>query len=98
VAAVLDWEWAHAASPLFDLAILLRGNQGAPLPPGFAEAVANGYRTAGGHLPDEWRRATRLVDLVNLCEFLSAPGQDASTTMIAAIRRLVQSTVDDLAI
>lgn len=94
VSGVLDWEFTHAGTPLFDLAILLR-NQGAPPPPGFANAVAEGYTNAGGCLPDDWQRAARVVDLVNLCDFLAS--LEAGNTTVAAVRAVIQNTVDELA-
>ena len=94
VTGLLDWEFAHAGSPLFDLAILLR-NQGAPPPPGFANAVTEGYVGAGGRLPDDWQAAARVVDLVNLCDFLAGP--NAGNAMVACVRAVIQNTVDDLA-
>ncbi len=68
VAGVLDWEFAFAGSPLFDLGILLRHAD--TLPAEYGAAVARGYAAAGGTLPEEWLRRARLNDLVNLCEFL----------------------------
>jgi aminoglycoside phosphotransferase (APT) family kinase protein len=72
VAAVLDWEFAFAGPPLFDLAILLRHeSKDAP----FTYRVASGYVTAGGTLPADWWRITRLLDLLNLVQFLGLPGE-----------------------
>ena len=89
IAAVLDWEFAFAGSPLFDVAICLR--YGDMLPPAFTAAFAAGYRDHGGILPPDWRRIIRLLDLVNLCGFLSAP--DARGAMIAEVTSLVRATV-----
>lgn len=94
VSGVLDWEFAHAGSPLFDLAILLR-NRGETLAPGFANAVADGYTNAGGRLPEDWQRAARLLDLVNLCDFLASP--EAGPAMVAAVRAVIQNTATELA-
>jgi aminoglycoside phosphotransferase (APT) family kinase protein len=89
VAAVLDWEFAFAGSPLFDVAICLR--YGDILPPAFTTAFAAGYRAHGGILPPDWRRIIRLLDLVNLCGFLDAP--DARGPMIAEVTALLRATV-----
>lgn len=89
VAAVLDWEFAFAGSPLFDAAICLRYAD--TLPPAFVSAFAAGYRDAGGILPPDWRRSIRLLDLVNLCGFLAAP--DARGPMIAEVTSLVRATI-----
>ncbi len=92
MAAVLDWEFAMAGSPLLDLSILLRYADS--LPPVFAESVISGYQDAGGALPREWKRTIKLLDLLNLCEFLSGP--DPRDAMIADVTRLVQATVEGL--
>jgi aminoglycoside phosphotransferase (APT) family kinase protein len=89
-AAVLDWEFASAGTPLFDLSILLRYAD--TLPPAFEQEVAAGYRGAGGGLPHEWKRVIKLLDLLNLCEFLC--GQSPQETMIADVTKLIQATVD----
>jgi aminoglycoside phosphotransferase (APT) family kinase protein len=89
VAAVLDWEFAFAGSPLFDVAICLR--YGDLLSPAFTTAFAAGYRAHGGILPPDWRRIIRLLDLVNLCGFLDAP--DARGPMIAEVTALLRATV-----
>jgi Ser/Thr protein kinase RdoA (MazF antagonist) len=90
MAAVLDWEFAIAGSPLFDLSILLRYADS--LSPAFQQGVAAGYRGAGGHLPDEWKRVIKLLDLLNLCEFLC--GQSPHPAMIADVTQLIQATVE----
>lgn len=89
VAAVLDWEFALAGSPLFDAAILLRHAE--HFPPGFEAAFARGFRESGGLLPDNWRDITRLLDLMNLCGFLNASGQ--RERLFEQVRELVRRTV-----
>ena len=68
VAAVIDWEFAVAASPLIDIANFLRYEEIDPVAePHFSYA----YRANGGELPDGWRRLSRLHDLAALCESLA---------------------------
>jgi aminoglycoside phosphotransferase (APT) family kinase protein len=69
VSAVLDWEFAFAGPPLIDVGLFLRA--GEALPAGFRQAFAAGYRDAGGELPSEWLRLSRLVDLVSQMTFLN---------------------------
>jgi len=69
VTGVLDWEFAFAGSPLFDLATLLRESAG--LPREFELGLVEGYESAGKRLPPHWRRTARLLDLANLCTFLT---------------------------
>jgi aminoglycoside phosphotransferase (APT) family kinase protein len=69
VAAVIDWEFALAGSPMFDLGHFLRYERAArPVrEPTFSQA----YRDAGGELPDDWRQVARAVDLTALCDLLT---------------------------
>jgi aminoglycoside phosphotransferase (APT) family kinase protein len=69
VAGVVDWEFAASASPAADFGNLLRPPVGRL--PGFADAVAQGYRAAGGDMPENWRTLVRLSDLGAWAEFLT---------------------------
>jgi aminoglycoside phosphotransferase (APT) family kinase protein len=71
VSAVLDWEFAFAGPPLFDVGLFLRA--GEALPSGFREAFAAGYQQAGGELPDQWLPLSRLVDILSQVTFLDDP-------------------------
>jgi aminoglycoside phosphotransferase (APT) family kinase protein len=90
MAAVLDWEFAMAGNSLFDLSILLRYADS--LSPAFEQGVVASYRDAGGRLPREWKRVIKLLDLLNLCEFLC--GQSPRDAMISDVTRLIQATID----
>jgi aminoglycoside phosphotransferase (APT) family kinase protein len=91
VAAVLDWEFAVSGTPLGDLGSFLRHEQtGRPLvEPHFSE----GYRRAGGTLPDGWRRLARLIDLTALCESLTH--DNLPDAVVAELVELVRATVED---
>ncbi len=69
VAAVLDWEFSVSGTPLADLGNFLRYERATRplLEPHFSE----GYRRAGGELPDGWRRLARYTDLLAICESLT---------------------------
>ncbi len=92
VAAVLDWEFAFAATPLFDLANLLRHERADST---FTQAVARGYTDAGASLPPYWRRIARLLDLLNLVQFLDQPGEREHLTR--GVTHLIVATMDDWA-
>jgi aminoglycoside phosphotransferase (APT) family kinase protein len=89
VAAVLDWEFAFAGNPFFDFGNLLRPPLGTR--PGFADAVAAGYRAAGGDLPPEWRRMAALADLFSWAEFLTRPA--VSDAVVATARQRISDTM-----
>lgn len=91
-AAVLDWEFAFAGPPLFDLGQLLRYR--ATLPPKYAAGVVAGYTAAGGTLPAEWPRLTRLLDLMNLLGFLERP--EANDATVREVCGLIERTIEDL--
>jgi aminoglycoside phosphotransferase (APT) family kinase protein len=89
LAAALDWEFAFASSPLFDLAILLRYAE--RLPRAFASGVIAGYTGAGRALPAAWRRITKLLDLTNLCDF--AARAEPGGAMLADVAGLLDATL-----
>jgi aminoglycoside phosphotransferase (APT) family kinase protein len=89
VAAVLDWEFAFAGNPFFDFGNLLRPPLGPR--PGFADAVAAGYRAAGGDLPAGWRRMAALADLFSWAEFLTRP--TVSDAVVATARHRITETM-----
>lgn len=94
MAAVLDWEFAFAGPPLFDLGQLLRYR--ATLPPQYTAGVEAGYLAADGTLPAEWPRLTRLLDLMNLLGFLERP--EANAPMVREVRGLVARTIAELSV
>lgn len=89
VAAVLDWEFAVSSAPSADLGNFLRYERAARplLEPHFSE----GYRRAGGELPDNWRQLARCTDLLAICESLMHDGlPDAAA---AELVELAQATL-----
>jgi aminoglycoside phosphotransferase (APT) family kinase protein len=89
VSAVLDWEFAWAGSPYFDLGNLMRPPLGER--PGFGAAVASGYRSAGGFLPDDWQQRARVADLLSWVDFLNRP--KAGPVLIADAKRVIRETI-----
>ena len=91
VAAVLDWEFAISGTPFFDFGNLLRAPVGEI--PGMEEAVANGYKNAGGKLPPQWRRMSKLTDLTAWFEFLTR--ESAGPQLISDARAQIARTMDE---
>ena len=91
VAAVLDWEFAIAGSPLTDVGHFLRyeRNSRPLLEPHFSD----GYLEAGGLLQPAWRRLARIVDLIALCEALTH--EELPGPVISELVELVRATVED---
>jgi aminoglycoside phosphotransferase (APT) family kinase protein len=90
VAAVIDWEFAFSGSAMMDLGNLLRPPLGEL--PGFEDAVARGYRGAGGVLPDDWRRLTLYNGLADWASFLGRPR--INDALIDDARRMIAHTLE----
>ncbi len=90
VAAVLDWEFALASSPLIDIANMLR--YGRLLPAAYETQFIRGYQDNGGTLPTGWKRTSKLLDLLSLCEFLDAP--QPNSALVEEVTGLIVGTMD----
>jgi len=91
VAAILDWEFAIAGSPLNDIGNFLRYERTSlPLVEPY---FSTGYVQAGGSLPEEWRRLAKLVDLTAICESLTH--EDLPATVVQELVELVRATVEN---
>jgi hypothetical protein len=91
IVAVLDWEFAAAASPLTDLGHFLRYESASR--PKLEPHFSNGYLDKGGSLPDDWRRKARLVDLTALSESLTHDQFPDSVT--AELLELIRATTEN---
>jgi len=91
VAAVLDWEFAVSGSPLLDIGHFLRYECASrPLAePHFSK----GFLRAGGTLPEGWRRLSRVVDSIALCESLTH--ETLPDTIVTELLELIRSTIED---
>jgi len=90
VVAVLDWEFAVSASPLLDVGHFLRYENEAGLrEPFFSRAFVE----AGGVLPSDWRRISRVVDLTGLVHCLTHDQlpHDVACEILELIKATLQS-------
>lgn len=89
VAAVLDWEFAFAGSPFFDLGNLTRPPLDAR--PSFLASLERGYRAIDSGLPENWQALSRLVDLTAWVDFAGRPdlSQSVLDDAIAAIDQTI---------
>ncbi|GLV60579.1 hypothetical protein KDH_73980 [Dictyobacter sp. S3.2.2.5] len=90
LAAVLDWEFAFVGSSLFDLGNLFRYEW--LIPQEFEAACLRGYTDNGGVLPPNWKKITKLFDLINICTFLQS--SEPRGTLIDDMITLVNWTLD----
>jgi aminoglycoside phosphotransferase (APT) family kinase protein len=90
IAAVLDWEFAFSASGVVDIGNMLRYEK-----PGsdFETHFIKGYVDAGGKLPDEWRKLSKLTDLVALCDLLNR--SDGGENRINDLKGLIYGIVSE---
>lgn len=89
VAGIIDWEFAFSGTPFFDLGNLLRAPLGGL--PGFTEGIADGYRAAGGVLPDNWRALAAMTDLLAWVESAARP--HASAEFLTSARQAIEETI-----
>lgn len=90
VSAVLDWEFAFAGSPFFDIGNMLRYDGIHPF--NFVSEFIRGYKEHGGQLPSGWKRTAKLVDLMALCEFMNSPEPRAA--MLNEVTALLVGTLE----
>ncbi len=91
VSGVVDWEYAISATPLVDLGHILRPPFGDIEP--FERSLIEGFVSHGGILAPQWRRACRLLDLINWVSFLNrpAPGREVIESSREMILRTISS-------
>lgn len=68
VSAILDWEFAHAGSPLCDIANFLRFEE--VLPEDLITGFIQTYQERSGNLSDNWRQQAYLLDLASMCNLI----------------------------
>lgn len=85
VAALLDWEFAFAGSPFFDLGNTIRPPVGDN--PLWLAGIEAGYRTSGGVLPADWPELARLADLTSWLDFASRT--QATPALVADCRAMI---------
>jgi len=91
VSGVVDWEYAISATPLVDLGHILRPPFGDIEP--FERNLIEGFVSHGGILAPQWKRACRLLDLINWVSFLNrpAPGREVIESSREMILRTISS-------
>ncbi len=70
LSGILDWEHARSDTSYGDIATLFRGDYGKES--SIKSAFYNGFTKNGANLIQDWDKASKLIDLVNLCDFLCA--------------------------
>jgi aminoglycoside phosphotransferase (APT) family kinase protein len=91
VSGVLDWESAATGAAPWDVGHLFRYPR--RYSPAFRAAFARGYRAAGGTLPRDWWRLSRLLDATNLVATLDEARELPG--VFPACREVIASLVRD---
>ncbi len=68
ISGVLDWEFAYCASPLQDVALMLRYAH--HMSPMYETAFLSGLKKGGVPLPEDWRLRIDLLNILNLLSCL----------------------------
>ena len=89
IAAVLDWEFAFAGSPFFDLGNVARPPLGDDA--GFTDGLARGYRAIDTRLPANWPELARLADLTAWIDFATRP--DLTQSVLADVLAMIDRTI-----
>lgn len=89
VAAVLDWEFAFAGSPFFDLGNITRPPLGERS--GFVAGLESGYRAYDDRLPENWQELARLADLTAWVDFATRPS--LSDSVLMDVRAMIDRTI-----
>ncbi|PYS93537.1 MAG: hypothetical protein DMF64_04870 [Acidobacteria bacterium] len=92
VAAVLDWEFARAGSPLSDIASFLQYER--QRRPSREPHFSLGYRDGGGKLPEDWWPLARIVGLTRQCETLTQA--DLPADIVTEVAELVRATTEEV--
>jgi hypothetical protein len=90
IAAVLDWEFAFAGTPFFDLGNITRPPLGDDA--GFTAGLARGYREIDDRLPDDWFELARLADLTAWIDFATRP--DLPDAVLSDVLAMIDRTID----
>ena len=90
VAALLDWEFVRASTPMFDAARILRHADVWSFD--FVDAFRTGYTNGGGSLPRRWHDISRLLDIQHLLGMLNGSSKRHPT--IEAVQRLLHRRLD----
>lgn len=90
VASILDWELAFSGSPLWDVARFVCYERKSR--PCREPYFSDGYRSAGGELPDNWDRFSPVMNVISAAHSLSQPG--LSERFIHDLCELIAQTID----
>ncbi len=90
VSAILDWEWAHAGTTLFDIGSMLRNEAKYPI---MESQFIDGFTNTGGKLPTNWKQISKFIDFNNLLELLS--GTEELQWVFDEAKQVIVSTMTE---
>ena len=92
LSAILDWEFCYSGSYYGDFGSLFRETAYAKNE--FQLSFAQGYESIRPGLNKEWRKISKLIDLINLCDFLTSANDRPQ--LFDKCRRYIQETLNEL--
>lgn len=87
IAAILDWEFAFSGSYLCDVANMLRYAH--QLPETYEHSFLEGLHDTGITLPDNWRIAAHLLNILSLLDCLARSDPDRRPRQNTDIKKLI---------
>lgn len=94
ITAILDWEFAHSGSTLWDVANMLRYAH--HMPPLFEDSFLQGLKQGGVPLPENWRITIQLLNLSSLLDCLVRCSPKKSPSQCADIYDLINHIILNL--
>ncbi|MBW4603881.1 MAG: aminoglycoside phosphotransferase family protein [Calothrix sp. FI2-JRJ7] len=89
IGGVIDWEFAYSGLCMADVGHILRP----PLDslPEWEEYFIKGYIANGGLIPSQWKRISKLLDLLAWVDFLN---RDVTSTVISSAKQVLINTMN----
>jgi len=92
VVGILDWEFAFAGNSYFDIGKMLRFSH--KLPKYFETIFIAGLKQHGMKISDEWRKYTKIIDLLSLLQLIRFNPKYARPKLNSDVASLISFTVN----
>lgn len=92
ISGIIDWEFAFAGSPLWDVANMLRYAH--QMPENFQVSFLQGLQSTDYHLPGTWQTTVHLLNITSLLDCLKRSDQKTQPKQIRDIKNLISHILD----
>lgn len=93
IASVLDWEFAFSGTYYMDIGTMIRYSH--KLPSEYERAFINGFESNNIHLPTDWKKKAKLMDLICLLNLLYYNPKNERPIMNYDVSSLITYTIDN---